>query len=140
MKKKKASNIVSGKATLLSATKCLRDCFPKSTSKPATILYKKLPDNMILITGFENFKTTDEIFMKHGITITKTYSGYPYAMTGDVRGVMLTGLLGCSLLTLGYRCSKKDFSKIIAHVKKCGALLHDIIQACEKGEVKRIEI
>ena len=36
--------------------------------------------------------------------------------------------------------NKEVFSKIIAHVKKCGGLLHDIIQAVEKGEVKQIRI
>jgi hypothetical protein len=112
----------------------------KPTGNPATILYKKLPDDMILITGFENFKSIDDILDQYGRVIAITYNDYPSHMSGDVSGILLYGNNGKSSLRIGETCDKDEFSKIIAHVKKCGGLLHDIIQACDKGEVKRIEI
>ena len=112
----------------------------KSTGKPATILYKKLPDNMILITGFENFKSIDNILDQYGRVVAITYNNYPSRMSGDVNGLLLYGNNGKSSLRIGEVCDKAEFSKIIAHVKRCGGLLHNIIQACDKGEVKRIEI
>jgi hypothetical protein len=111
-----------------------------SISKPATILYKKLPDDMILITGFENFKSIDNILDQYGRLIAITYNNYPSRMSGDVSGIILYGNNGKSSLRIGETCDKAEFSKIIAHVKKCGGLLHDIIQAVNGGEVKRIEI
>src|SRR3990172_6970393 len=57
--------------------------------KPATILYKKLPDNMILITGFENFKSIDNILDQHGRVVAITYNNYPSRMSGDVNGILL---------------------------------------------------
>jgi len=109
-------------------------------SKPATILYKKLPDNMILITGFENFLTVDDIFDKYGRIITKAYIDFPYRMSGAHGAVFLFGLEHFSTIGIGQLFNKHDFSKLIAHVKKCGGLLHDIIQAVNSGEVKRITI
>lgn len=108
--------------------------------KPATILYKKLPDNMILITGFENFKSIDNILDQYGRVVAITYNNYPSRMSGDVNGILLYGNNGKSSLRIGEVCDKAEFSKTIAHVKRCGGLLHNIIQACDKGEVKRIEI
>jgi hypothetical protein len=116
------------------------------SSKPATILYKKLPDDMILITGFEGFLMADELEKKYGKLITETYAAYEYHIVKefysngqeslevvfndeDRDGVCVNDVYG-----------KHEFSKIIAHVKKCGGLLHDIIQAVNGGEVKRITI
>jgi hypothetical protein len=113
---------------------------PKPAVKPATILYKKLPDDMILITGFENFKSIDDILDQYGRVIAITYNNYPSRMSGDASGILLYGNNGKSSLRIGEVCEKVEFSKIIAHVKKCGGLLHDIIQAVEKGEVKQIRI
>ena len=108
--------------------------------KPATILYKKLPDDMILITGFENFLSIDNILDKYGRVIATTYNNYPSRISGDEIGVVLYGNNGKSSLRVGETCEKIEFSKIIAYVKKCGGLLHDIIQAVNGGEVKRIQI
>lgn len=171
--KKKASNIFSGKATIIPAGESLQSRFDKavgenhkaslprshkkkvstvlpatefgasfwkSTGHPATILYKKLPDDMILITGFENFMDADAILDKYGRRVAFTYTSYSYNMSGVAEIIFLVGLPGIISVRIGYVCSKDTFSKIIAHVKKCGGLLHDIIQACDKGEVKRIEI
>lgn len=109
-------------------------------AKPATILYKKLPDDMILITGFENFLSIDDILDKYGRVVAITYNNYPSRISGDEIGVVLYGNNGKSSLRVGETCEKVEFSKIIAHVKKCGGLLHDIIQAVNGGEVKRIQI
>ena len=110
------------------------------TTHPATILYKKLPDDMILITGFENFKSIDDILDQYGRIVTTAYSAYPSHMSGLPGTMFLDGLFGFGAVRIGQVYNKKDFSTIIAHVKKCGCLLHDIIQAVEKGEVKRVEI
>jgi hypothetical protein len=111
-----------------------------SISKPATILYKKLPDDMILITGFDGFLSLDEIFDKYGRVIAATYAGYICHMFGVSGNLFLSGLGSTTGIAIGKLLHKEELSEIIAHVKKCGGLLHDIIQACEKGEVKRIEI
>jgi len=102
---------------------------PFPAGKPATILYKKLPDDMILITGFENFLSLDEILDKYGKRVAKAYSDYPHHMTGDTKVVALSGVLIHQSLVIGDLFDKAKFSQIIAHVKKCGGLLHDIIQA-----------
>jgi len=131
--KKKASNIFSGKnARILPAP-------TKPVGKPAVILYKKLPDDMILITGFEGFLSLEEIFDKYGKVVAKTYVSFPYHMAGITEALYLVGLNGTPT-TVGKVLSKDEFSRLVAHVKKCGGLLHDIILACDKGEVKRIEI
>ena len=109
-------------------------------AKPATILYKNLPDDMILITGFENFLSIDDILDKYGRVVAITYNNYPSRMSGDMTGIILYGNNGKSSLRVGETCEKVEFSKIIAHVKKCGGLLHDIILAVNGGEVKRIQI
>ncbi len=112
----------------------------KSIGKPATILYKKLPDDMVLITGFENFLNLEEIFDKYGKIVSKAYMDFPYYMAGLLTGAIYLMGIDYSTVTVGKIFNKHDFSRLIAHVKKCGGLLHDIIQACDKGEVKRIEI
>jgi hypothetical protein len=109
-------------------------------SKSATILYKRLPDDMILITGFENFMRFDDIVDKYGRVVAITYNNYPSRISGDVFGVILYGNNGKPGLHVGDICKKVEFSEIIAHVKKCGGLLHGIIEAVNNGEVKKITI
>jgi hypothetical protein len=134
MTKKKSPNIFSGKnAKIIPAP-------VRPVGHPATILYKKLPDDMILITGFGGFLSLDEILDRYGRVVAVAYTAYPYYMAGDTRGVIVSGVVGGMRLTVGQLHSKDGFSKIIAHVKKCGGLLHDIIAAVNGGEVKRIEI
>jgi hypothetical protein len=108
--------------------------------KPATILYKKLPDDMILITGFENFLDIEGILDKYGRKVASTYTAYPYNMSGVDVVIFPVGLSGITSIRTGYVCNKSGFSKIVSHVKKCGGLLHDIIAAVNSGEVKRIQI
>jgi hypothetical protein len=143
----KASNIISNKNARIipvprrshhkKITNVMTNQAP--TGKPATIFYKKLPNDMILITGFENFLSLEEIFDKYGKVIAKTYFDFPYHMAGMTGALYLVGL-NTTPTIVGKVLSKDDFSKLVTHVKKCGGLLHDIIQACDKGEVKRIEI
>jgi hypothetical protein len=106
----------------------------------ATIFYKKLPDDMILITGFENFMSIDDILDKYGRVVAITYNNYPSRMSGDVGGIILYGNNGKSSLRIGEVCRKDEFSKIISYVKKCGALLHEIIAAVNDGDVKEVRI
>lgn len=132
VKKTKNPNIFKGKAIVVPDP-------PKPASKPATILYKKLPDNMILITGFENFLTADELFDKYGRPVAKAYLDYPYNMAASLGAVFLKGA-SRSFVSVGEVISKNDFSAIITQVKKCGSLLHDIIAAVNDGQVKKITI
>jgi hypothetical protein len=134
-----------------------------NVSKPATILYKKLPDNMILITGFENFLTADEIKAKLGEEVARIYFGYTDCMekkfTNSGKENIQVGKKPMWSLTFAISCGpnkivsnesndvfvgdiycKQDFSKLIGRVKKCGSLLHDIIAAVNGGQVKRITI
>jgi hypothetical protein len=113
---------------------------PKPTPKPATILYKKLPDDMILITGFENFLSIDDILDRYGREIATVYATFSYQMSGIQSAIFLSGLVGFGAIRTGQVYGNQDFSTIIAHVKKCGGLLHDIIRAVDGGEIKRIEI
>jgi hypothetical protein len=108
--------------------------------KPATILYKKLPDDMILITGFENFLSIDDILDRYGREIATVYATFSYQMSGIQSAIFLSGLVGFGAIRTGQVYGNQDFSTIIAHVKKCGGLLHDIIRAVDGGEIKRIEI
>lgn len=108
--------------------------------KPATILYKKLPDDMILITGFENFLSIDDLIDRYGRVIATVYATFSYKMSGEQGAIFLSGMAGFGLIRAWQVYCKQDFSRIIAHVKKCGSLLHDIIRACNEGEVKRVEI
>jgi len=109
-------------------------------SKPATILYKKLPDNMILITGFENFLTADELMDKYGRVIAKAYNDYPYHMTASLSAVFMEGLDRVSFIAAGQLFHKNDFTQIRNHINRCGSLLHDIIAAVNGGQEKRITI
>lgn len=131
-------------------------------SKPATILYKKLPDNMILITGFENFLTADEVKAKYGEEVARIYFGYTTSMDkkftekGDINiqvgrkqfftvtAITVEGpaklINDCHIVEVGDIYRKQDFSKLVGRVKKCGSLLHDIIAAVNNGPVKRITI
>ncbi|MFH1146830.1 MAG: hypothetical protein V1736_03900 [Pseudomonadota bacterium] len=135
MAKGVSKNIISGKNARIVPAPI------KPVGKSATILYKKLPDDMILITGFEGFLNIDEILDKYGRTIAIAYNAYPSHMTGFPNMISLVGIQSnLSTIVIGQIHCKGAFSTIVAHVKKCGALLHDIIQACDKGEVKRIKI
>jgi hypothetical protein len=111
-----------------------------NVSKPATILYKKLPDNMILITGFENFLTMRGIQEKYGWDVISVYGGYPDYMMLGTECIHIYKDHSASTVPLNKIYNKKDFSSLIAHVKKCGSLLHDIIAAVNDGQVKRITI
>jgi hypothetical protein len=139
--KKKAIKVtVSKKALAPVIKKITEELKGKLASKPATILYKKLPDDMILITGFENFLDIEGILDKYGRKVASTYTAYPYNMSGVDVVIFPVGLSGITSIRTGYVCNKSGFSKIVSHVKKCGGLLHDIIQAVNSGEVKRITI
>lgn len=109
-------------------------------NKPATILYKKLPDDMILITGFENFLSADELLDKYGRVIAKAYDNYPYHMTSAMGTVFMEGLTGVSFITAGQIFSRDAFTQIRNHINKCGSLLHGIITAVNGGQEKRITI
>jgi hypothetical protein len=110
--------------------------------KPATILYKKLPDDMILITGFENFLSVVELEKKYGEVIADTYTKYPDKMVKvfDTFGVVRVHFGYNDTVCIGDVFPKKAYCGFVQRVRKCGGLLHDIIQAVNGGEVKRIEI
>jgi hypothetical protein len=139
-KKKTVTTNIYVKGRLINSTsKVLEE---QAKSKPATILYKKLPDDMILITGFENFMGLDDIFDKYGRHIATLYDQYENHIFCHNDVLYIYGIsLSCGgIVMIWQRLSKNEFSNLITHVKKCGGLLHDIILACNKGEVKRIEI
>jgi len=114
-----------------------------NVSKPATILYKKLPNNMILITGFENFLTGEEIKEKYGKKVTDAYQRCPDSMLKRFsinNGDIFIVLADSSKFSAGDVLNKKEFSHLVQRIKKCGSLLHDIIAAVNDGQVKRITI
>jgi len=83
------------------------------STKPATILYKKLPDDMILIAGFENFLSLEEIKSKYGDAIMKVYFDFPCHMSRYVDGVRLSGFRTDSIANIefGQLCNKDTFSQ-----------------------------
>ena len=139
--KKKAIKVTVSKKVLAPVMKKIAEELKgKLASKLATILYNKLPDNMILITGFEGFLDMERILDNYGRKVASAYSSYPYNMSGSSEFIFPVGLSGISYVRIGHVYNKKAFSDIVSHVKKCGGLLHDIIQAVNSGEVKRITI
>jgi len=119
---------------------------------PATIHYQKLPEGRILIVGFENFLSMDDIKEKHGDIIHDAYFQYPYFMdlcTDTDNGEKYLSMVhygggedinSIQVVSKYDIITRKEFSKIVAHVKKCGQLLHDIIDARLCGTVKSIKI
>jgi len=141
--KKKAIKVtVSKKALAPVIKKITEELKGKLASKPATILYKKLPDDMILIVGFENFLNADEIEKKFGEVVSDTYMAYQENMVKvfDSFGVQRIHFGYNDTFSIGMVMPKKSFSILVQRAKKCGGLLHDIIAAVNSGEVKRITI
>ena len=90
--------------------------------------------------------TADEVKLKYGEVIANTYllgsfthiqkafteKGEPFIW------ICLPELT--DRIFINTTCSKKQFGWMIATVKKCGSLLHEIIAAVNYGPVKRITI
>jgi len=112
------------------------------------IIYKKLPNNMVMIVGFKNFMTAKEIKSKYGEDVAKAYvvvSDDSMVMTFESDGSSALKIpLGDGLMShvhVGDFYSDDEFSKIIASVKKCGNVLHEIVAAFNTdSNVKEIKI
>jgi len=144
MTKKKETRAVPTKLpdkTWKEITHCKEDISTK-------IIYKKLPGNMVMIVGFKNFMTTKEIKNKYGDDVAKAYvvvSDDSMVMTFESDGsCALKVPLGDGLMShihIGDFYSDDEFSKIVASVKKCGNVLHEIVVAFSiDSNVKEIKI
>lgn len=109
-------------------------------SKAARVLFKELPEDKILITGFENFMIGEEIAAKYGETIRKQYFEYD---TKVVKKVSLDGFFGLRrhlhTYNVGDILDKKEFNQLIGSLKQAGKLLHDLVVA-NKTKAKSITI
>jgi hypothetical protein len=113
---------------------------------PATILYRRMPGDMILIVGFENFLSAEELKSKYGETITEIYLSYQNHLErksytdGSIYIQILEGMEAFfDRLDIGDLLPRKVFSNIVADVKKAGSLLHEVILA-QGNDIRRIEI
>jgi hypothetical protein len=115
--------------------------FAPVESNSSAILYKKMPGDMILITGFRNILTADEIEKKYGKDIFTIYMAGDF-VTGFYNG---EGKFGISVgfgtrIYPGKVYSKKDFAKLVVTLKSAGKLLAGIVAACKNSEVKEVEL
>ena len=103
---------------------------------PMTILCQRMPEGMVIIKGFKNFLTRKEIEAKYGKDVTNIYFASPFNVEktfekdGEI-GIELFADGGNSdesgVMNIGDVFTGKDFSKVCANIKKCGELLHKII-------------
>jgi len=121
------------------------------------ILFKELPNDRILVTGFENFLTVSQIKEKYGEIVTAAYfQGIAVVrLEGDSdqliisRHQLIISRPGDALavkqgwnntaISINSNFDKKQFGEIIATIKKCVNMLHQIIIAVN-GPVKSIKI
>jgi hypothetical protein len=109
---------------------------------PSAILYKKMPGDMILITGFRGILTADEIEKKYGSQIASVYGANEFRVYGSYS---CSGGFGVCLspgahVYPGHVFQKKDFAKLVVSLKNAGKLLAGIVAACKNAEVKEVEL
>jgi hypothetical protein len=116
--------------------------------KTATILYKHLPEKMILITGFRNFLTKVEMVEKFGSTVAIAYEAYPCHMFAHVRvrAILPEPFTYVEIsddeedLEINMVLSNRDFGRLYSKVKKCGELLHKIRISLKENPIKALTI
>ena len=117
--------------------------FAPVESNSSAILYKRMPADMILVTGFRNILTAEGIEKKYGKRTYDVYRrtpGHVYGMfrledgsfgiAGDVTGGVYPDRL----------YPKKDFAKLVVAVKSAGKLLAEIVAACKDAPVREVEL
>lgn len=111
-----------------------------SADLPAVVLFKELPEDKILITGFENFLTGEEIANKYGENIRKQYFKYG---TMILKKIFMDGFSGLLIHDQPYKIDdvldKKEFNVLIGSLNYAGKLLHDLVKA-NKTKAKSITI
>jgi hypothetical protein len=113
----------------------------KKESSTSAILYKKMPGDMILITGFRNILTADEIEKKYGKSVIRVYERSDKAIVGRYNGSGEFGIFGPDARAFpGAVYFKKDFAKLVVTLKNAGKLLAGIVAACKNSEVKEVEL
>jgi len=109
-------------------------------SKAARVLFKELPEDKILITGFENFMIGEEITAKFGENIRDQYFEYNSKVTKKVSLEGFFQLRSCTTTySVGDVLDKKEFNVLIGSLKQAGKLLHDLVVA-NKTKTKSITI
>jgi hypothetical protein len=117
-----------------------------TTVKSAQICYKKLPCDKILITGFWNILTAYEIRLAYGKQIADIYFRGEdcikkvYCQDGNEAIEVYQSNIDYCTIRIGSVYKKKMFEEIVMQVKKCGNILHEIIEAVNGGEEKTINI
>jgi hypothetical protein len=138
------------KALPVGRIKEIRECCDEiidQEDKSTKIIYKKLPGNMVMIVGFKNFMSAGEIKNQCGDDVLMAYrckdymvksfnesNGIPQLIVPDGNGLS-------KYLYIDDLLSDDEFSKIIASIKKCGNVLHELIVAFKTdSNVKEIKI
>ena len=105
----------------------------KQDHAPMTILCQRMPEGMVIIKGFENFLTRKELEEKYGEDIVNIYFASPvhaekiFYASGQSRIEIEINEFRLIQISSGDVMTNKDFSKVCANIKKCGELLHKII-------------
>jgi hypothetical protein len=119
----------------------LKPYIPPPESNSAAILYKRMPGDMILVTGFRNILTAEQIEQKYGKDIFTVYMAGDF-VTGFYGGDGKFGIFvgfGVRIMP-GKVYKKKDFAKLVATMKSAGKLLAEIMVACKSSEVRMVEL
>ena len=115
----------------------------EETKAGACIHFKKMPDNMILITGFSGILTREELEKKYGEEIVSVYEQC-------LNHMFLRSSEGLRIFTenddipggfgKGSVFNHKTFGEIVAGMKKCGTTLAAIVKTIDSGEIRTIRI
>ena len=132
-------------ATVIKKSKGLETVMRESST--SAILYKKMPGDMILITGFRNILTADEIEKQYGGDVYRVYERSHKYVFGRYNGSGQFGIvLGQGMENVNSHYfpdavyPKKDFAKLVVTLKSAGKLLAEIVAACKNAEVKEVEL
>lgn len=117
----------------------------KQEEKGARILYKNISSDQVVIMGFEGIMTEQEITEKYGTNIVNAYlcgSNNHYMLLRYMKDgeLQLNTNMVMPLLRKGTILTNKDFSVLIADMKKCGKRLAEIIKANRENPVKEVRI
>jgi hypothetical protein len=107
----------------------------------SSILYKKMPGDMILITGFRNILTSKEIESKYGKEIWNIYQSSDFVVGRyNAEGTFGISVKDAFHVFPGKVYQKKHFAGLVVTLKSAGKLLAGIVAACKNAEVKEVEL
>ena len=122
---------------------------PKPDKYSVEIHYTKFPGNLIRIEGFGNVLSEAEIAFEYGQPVADLYfdEACPIAMRRNYCQDGEESILiedseedGPIYIHLGAIFSKDEFSELVNKMKKCGSILHEIIETNKDIRIKTVKI